>query len=824
MSRASAGSLRRKSLHFPELFQFHTVAAAVMAAGMGAAPAAEVAPGEEQGTPTELQEIIVTAEKREESINSVPMSIAAFTGDKLQQMGINSVADLVKVASGFRYSEGNNGTPIYSIRGIGFNETSLGALPNVPVYVDEVPIAFPIMTRGIALDLERVEVLKGPQGTLFGQSATGGAINYIAAKPTDAFQSAITAGYGRFNDASLDGFLSGPIAGTVTARLSFSAERADPWQYSETTGQKLGRRSKLAGRLLVNWQPIESLKLAFNFTGTQDKSDPQALQYSGYYYQFPPGVPYLTAVERNAIENTPLRMSDRAADWGPRRPTNNAHMNQFSLRADYAVWDSAALTYIGSDAHFNRFEYSDPDGMPIENSEGETRGRISSWSHELRLAGDAFGARLHWLGGINYVKSTVDQLDTIRLSENSNSKAICAQLFGALFGAGACSGPLSAFLINNANNITDQDFTNKAVFAAVDFAFTDQLKGHLAARRTKATDEFTGCSADVGDDALATAINGFTAVLSGAGLVTGGGSTIAPGGCVTGVLVGPVVTPQPTLIRQSLDESNTSWRTGLDWKLARDSLLYVNVSKGYKGGSFPDLSAFSPDQYSPVVQESLLATELGLKSTFNELRLQLDAAAFYYDYKNKQVRGSINTGFPFGVLPALVNVPKSHEYGFDLQAVWKPIPGWTAAVNATFVKSRIDSFNNDRSYDDFTLVTHNFAGESLPNTPQVLANADIQYEWNLSADYSAFVGANVNYESATHNGFGEYAIVKIDPYALLDLRAGVESIDQRWRVSLWGHNVTDKYYWINQLRIGDTITKVTGMPITYGATLTYRFK
>jgi len=185
--------------------------------------AADVAGGD--GT---LTEIIVTAEKRRESINDVPMSISAITSDPLEQRGINSAADLQKVVSGFRYTEGNNGTPVYSIRGVGFNETSLGALSNVPVYVDEVPIAFPIMTRGVAMDLERVEVLKGPQGTLFGQNATGGAVNYIAAKPTSTFESAITVGYARFNDKTVDAFVSGPLAENLTARLAFSGEYSDP--------------------------------------------------------------------------------------------------------------------------------------------------------------------------------------------------------------------------------------------------------------------------------------------------------------------------------------------------------------------------------------------------------------------------------------------------------------------------------------------------------------------------------------------------------------------------------------------------------------------
>jgi iron complex outermembrane recepter protein len=769
-----------------------------------------------------LQEIIVTADKRNESINDVPMSISAVSRDQLIQKGIVNIADLEKVVSGFRYTEGENGTPVYSIRGVGFNETSLGARPNVPVYVDEVPLAFPILTRGIAIDLERVEVLKGPQGTLFGQSATGGAINYIAAKPTASFESAITVGYARFNDKTVDAYISGPFTDKLSARLAIHGEYGEPWQVSETTGQKLGRRNNVDGRLLVDWNPIEKLKFAFNFTGTQDKSDPQALQYSGFAYQFPAGVPYLSAAVQNSIQNTPLSTSDRAADWGPRTPTEDAHMTQFSLRADYEVWDSIVLTYNGSDAHFNRFEYSDPDGLPIENSEGETRGNISSWSHELRIAGDAFGRSLHWLAGINYDDSTVHQLDTIRLNDNSNSNAICAPLFGPSFGAAACSGPFAAFRIVTANNLTDQKFTDKAVFGALDYSFTDAVKGHLSARHTKATDEFTGCSADLGDNVLATAINGFTAVLASVGAADGV-STIAPGGCVTGVLVGPVVTPMPGLIRQDLDESNTSWRVGLDWKPDTNSLVYANVSKGYKGGSFPDLSAFAPSQYFPVVQESLLATELGFKTTLLQQKLQLDAAAFYYDYKNKQVRGSINSGFPFGVLPALINVPKSHEYGLEMQAMWKPLPGWTASLNGTFVKSKIDDFNNERSYDDFSLDTRNFAGEPLPNTPEVMANADLQYEFDLTNGYRAFAGGNVNYTSATHSGFGEYELEKVNSYALLDLRAGVDSPNRRWRATVWARNVMDKYYWINQLRIGDTTAKVTGMPATFGATFTYRF-
>lgn len=751
-----------------------------------------------------IQEVVVTAQKRKQSINDVPMSITAISGDQLAEKGIDDAADLQKVVSGFRYSEAESGTPVYAIRGVGFNETSLGSLPNVPVYLDEVPLIFPIMTTGVAIDLERVEVLKGPQGTLFGQSATGGAVNYIAAKPTDTFRSALTVGYGSFDDKVVDGYVSGPLTDNVKARFAFKAEKSGPWQKSMTRSDELGRKDKLDGRILVDWQATDKLKLTFNLSGWQDKSEPQALQHSGYRYLNPQAVAdgFLPASEQNAIQNTHTSNNNRDADWGPRRPFNDSHLTQFSTRADYDLGNSMMLTYIVSSAKFNRFLYADPDGLSIENSEGESRGKIDSMSHELRLAGTAMADKAKWLVGVNYDDSKVNQTDTIRLGQNSNS-------YGLEDAAFLTTGLTLPFLhFSAANNVSNQNFTNKSIFGALDYAFNEALKGHISARHTHATDKFTGCTTDSGDGITSGAIN---AVFS---------SSIAAGGCITGVADGGVITPQPAFITKKLDESNNSWRLGLDWKYTPTTLLYANLSKGYKGGSFPNLSAFSSLQYKPVVQESLLATEIGFKTTFKELKLQLDGAFFHYDYRNKQVRGSTDTGVPFGVLPSLINVPKSEENGIELQLTWKPAPGWTTSVNGTYIRSRIkDGFT---SYDDFGAL-RNFDGEPLPNTPKLMTNADLQYAWGMANGYTAFVGGNVNYQSSTYNGFGENPELKIDAYAVLDLRAGLDSPDGRWRAMLWARNVTDKYYWINQIRFGDTMTKVTGMPRTIGATLTLRF-
>ncbi|MEA3151667.1 MAG: iron complex outerrane recepter protein, partial [Gammaproteobacteria bacterium] len=174
---------------------------------------ATVAPTENGGTT--LQEILVTAQKRSQSINDVGMSITAVTDAQLRDLGVRSVADLSKIEPSFIVSNSPYGAPVYSIRGVGYNEKSLAASPAVSVYVDEIPYAYPALTKGATLDLERVEVLKGPQGTLFGQNATGGAINYIAAKPTDKPEAGYELTYGRFGAVNVNGYVSGPLTDTL---------------------------------------------------------------------------------------------------------------------------------------------------------------------------------------------------------------------------------------------------------------------------------------------------------------------------------------------------------------------------------------------------------------------------------------------------------------------------------------------------------------------------------------------------------------------------------------------------------------------------------
>ncbi len=153
----------------------------------------------------------MTAEKQEQSANTVGMPIVAATGQVLQERGITSVADLTRLVAGLTMQQSSFNSTSFTLRGVGFFNSDLATPPAVTIYVDEVPLPYPAMTKLAAFDLARVEVLEGPQGTLFGQNATGGAINYIAAKPTDAFAAGVDATYGRFNLLQIGGFVSGPI-------------------------------------------------------------------------------------------------------------------------------------------------------------------------------------------------------------------------------------------------------------------------------------------------------------------------------------------------------------------------------------------------------------------------------------------------------------------------------------------------------------------------------------------------------------------------------------------------------------------------------------
>ena len=226
-----------------------------------------------------LEEVIVTAQKRAESAQDVGMSITAMSGQNLKNNAVLTTSDLGKVVPGFTYTKTPRGTPAYTLRGIGFDDNSLASASTVSTYLDEVPMPYPVMSRFASFDLAQVEVLKGPQGILFGQNSTGGAINFIAAKPTEEFEGGIEGSYGRFNTLETRGYLSGAVSDKLALRLSgMTINSSDGWQKSYTRDDELGEQDVFSARFLADFAASDDLNFRFSLQGWRDKSDTQAAQ------------------------------------------------------------------------------------------------------------------------------------------------------------------------------------------------------------------------------------------------------------------------------------------------------------------------------------------------------------------------------------------------------------------------------------------------------------------------------------------------------------------------------------------------------------------
>ena len=714
-------------------------------------------------------DIVVTAQKRQESINKVGMSITAATGDQLAKLGVTDTAQLMKIIPGFRFNMTAFGSPVYTIRGVGYQESSLAAGPAVSVYVDEVPLPYSTQTIGAALDLERVEVLKGPQGTLFGGNSTGGAVNYIAAKPTDEFKAGGSASYSRFNTVDLNGYVSGPISDTLSARVAVHSLRSNDWQKSITRNDTNGERNQLFGRLLIDWKPVDRLRVSLNVNGWRDHSESQAPQIVAK--QSALDDPALLAP---AFVAAPFPGADaRAADWDADKSyRNNNRFYQAAGKIEYDLSDDITLTSITSYQHFKRYQPLDVDGTAAEAFYVLNTGGIKSFFQELRLGGK-LGSGGHWLLGANYQKDNILDDMFIRLSQAS-------QRFTAL----------------SSRNRNRQKVETKAVYANADYEIVSGVKLNGGIRYTKADRSFVGCTLDSGDGTFAASLGGL------------------PGQCVSFRSDGT-----QGLIASELNQDNVSWRAGIDYEPANGTLLYANVSRGYKAGSFPQLTIILAPQARPVTQESLLAYEAGFKLSLLNRTLQLNGAAFYYDYSNKQVRGATFIA-PVGVLETLLNIPKSRVVGFELSANWQPFAGLRLSPAVSYANSKVTrSFVNFAGND--TLA--DYKGQAFPNTPKWSGTVDGEYRWGLNSNLDAFVGSTISFQSKTTGAFLPAPNFNINGYALLDLRAGVATADGRWNASIWGRNVTDKYYWTSAVRGSDAVVRYAGMPATYGITVGFQY-
>lgn len=796
-------------------------------------------------------DIIVTANKREQSANDVGLTITAASGESLLDRGIQGPADLTKLVPGFTFTQSLYSTPVFTLRGIGLYDATFGAPPSVSVYTDQIPRNVPVMSDALDLDIERVEVLKGPQGTLFGQSATGGAINYVVGKPTRELKAGFNASYERFDRIEVGGFVSGPLGEKAAARLAVKGITGGAWQRSlSRPNDENGDARKIMGRLTIDLEPAEGVKIELSATGVKDRSDPLAPQYAGTSLNIYGSAAQLAAsgnpfgvvdAARFAALNSPTspgfdaslagrqttvvgrlngtnsavaagarallgtRISNNArdAEWTPGLlgKSDNSYY-QLSGRADLDVSDTVTLTSVTAFAK-QKLDYAqDLDGTTARVVDVPLFGDVKSFNQELRLSGNT--DTLNWIVGASY--------DNVKTSQNN---------FFRLGDYSANSGLITLTL----NNYTSK-FKSYGLFGNAEFEVADNLTIQGGIRYTNNKQSASYCYNDPPEDTAQGTAFIFGQFLNSVPI------NIRPGQCFPtagDILLG---TARSTLtpVISNLKEDNFSFRFGANYKFDSGTLLYATVSQGYKAGTFSAIGASRTTQYTPATQEKVIAYEAGIKAPFADGKVQFNAAGFYYDYSDKQVRGRIQDTV-FGLLEKMLNVPKSRIYGLEGELVVRPTDGLNLSASATWLDTKVTG-NYSQTPDGLAVYnaagfTGNFKGSQLPYTPKFSANADFQYEFPVSDSMKAFLGGTLTYQGKQNTTFNNALLpaddFEIKGYATVDARLGIGSENDRWRASLYARNLTNKSYVTAVSTFLDTLIRYRGKPATYGVSLSYKY-
>ena len=752
------------------------------------AEAQQESPEGSKESSAQLEEIVVTAQKREQNINDVGISIVTATAEQLQSAGVFDIMSLAKVVSGFTASRTQTGYQVFSIRGVNFNAQQIHAPPTVSTYVDEAALPYPSMTGGLLLDVDHVEILKGPQGTLFGQNATGGSVNVIAAKPTNHFAAKIQQHVNHFGESMTDGYISGPFSDTLRARFAFTTTHGGSWQKGYfANDNENGSQNKTAARLLLDWTPNDRLKLSFNFNGSVDKNEPPVFQLAKVAPQNPAGAAPGLLTYPLPPEN------NRAADYNSPQQLDS-YLYQGVVRADFKLNDDTTLTSITNVIKNRHDQIQDNDATALNISTAQHIANAKSVNQEIRITGHPISS-VNYIVGANYQHDDFDSEDLIALIQYS-------------------SLPNTTL-----NTHFDQGNEAYAVFANLDWNVRDDLTLTAGARYTESKQTESGCSSDTGDGSL----NGFLGFLSN---LFRGFQGLPPTNAFDGAACatmdsapGPdgLVSWLPTLVDVTQKEDNVSWRLGANYKPTPDTLLYLLASRGYKSGVFPFQDTIVTGQVIPVKQEELTAFEGGFKGEFFDRKLSFNTSVFYYDYRDKQFYSFVNI-IILGQAPTLVNIPKSDAAGVDLDLIMRPLPGLTARAGISYVDSEIGDYLGA----PLAGPPVELKGKSFNFAPKWSGAFDVEYRFPVGAKAEMFVGGNALYNSKTYSDLANSADALIPGYTIVDARVGVAS-ETGWSGSLWVRNLANKYYWTTVGVDADSLFKFAGIPRTYGVSVSYQF-
>jgi len=784
-----------------------------------------------------IQEIVVTAQKRSESAQDVGISLKAFTGEQLADKGVATAEDLALYTPGLTVNEtAATGVPVYTIRGVGFQDYSTAASSTVGLYFDEVAMPYTVMSRGAVFDIQRVEVLKGPQGDLYGRNTTAGQINYISNLPTKDFQADVKLGYSSFQTVDASGYVSGPLTDNLRARFAFTTTQSNEgWQRSLTRDDELGKKNMIAvrGMLESDLGPVNAL---LRVQYIKDKSDNKAnTAYDGRIIGLPEFfAPYHGLLPYAISGTTPPWFStgnNRVADWtnsytDPNgvtynlRPRRDNDLTSVSLKLSWPLSDSLSLTSVTGYDKFKRFETNDWDGMAINDSSNINTSNIKVFSQELRINGT--GQKLNWVGGLYYSDDTVDEFYNYFMSDSLYGNG------GADFGI----APFDATPIYQLHTMYTQKTTSAAAFGHVEYNITDAFKVTGGLRYTDEKRKWSGCTYDASDLPTGGTLSRFLNANFGATLGAGDCGTIDDDPNSPNYIFGFLDPNHPENIAhvndafqpytETIRTKKWMWKFGLDYKITPDVLAYFSYGRGFKSGGFNGANSNTTQQLKAYKPEQLDSFELGLKSSLIDHKLQLNLAAFHYNYKNKQEQDLAVTFV--GNISGLTNVPKSRIDGAEMDLQWVAAKGLLFDVGAAWLDTRVTEWqavSNDSRWPN--VVRFDASGTALAQSPRWQLNGGFDYTRDISSNLKFRLGFDVNYKGATDGGAGRVENAT-DAYTVANARIGIANSGDTWNVMLWSRNLFDRYYFPAAYLGGNgQYVRSVGMPRTVGITGEYKF-
>lgn len=721
-----------------------------------------------------LEEVVVTARKREESLQDIPIAVTALSESELIRKGVTGVVDLSKSVPNFTVeSQGSVGG--MGMRGIVNITRNIGFESGMGVYVDEVYVGRPAAFNKNLVDIAQVEVLRGPQGTLFGRNTIAGAVNITTKKPGDDVEGNIRTTFANYDSSRLSAAVSGPIVeNTLYGRLSVLLDNRNDDYIENHSGQDLGSVKEQGFRGKLRWVPRDDFEIGLNVESTTTEGSANVFELTDIGPTAPPGfsVPTPEMRQPNVTQQDFI-------------PKDDKDIRSVSLRG---VWDISNDLSLISVTAYNEVDFevlSDNDSRGTSLSHSSFNDESTQFSQEFRLQG-VLSDRWDYTAGLFYLdqKASAERGSTATAPMNpvTGEPLTRAQVgpFFPLFLVGETNNANNAVLpIGTISSSADVSTEALALFASSDFDLSENLTLNTGLRYTKEKK-----SLDFYQDN-------------------------------TSFTLHPSIASRP-----DIDEGAWSGNISLTYILD-ETTLYGSISRGYKSGGFnPDILP-SGDEIE-FDSEAVWSYEAGVKADLAGGRARLNAAVFFTDYDDLQVQRLAYT--PVGPGFAITNADQAEIWGVELEAILIPVNGLT--VNASIGY-------NDPIYKDFKNCASgpggsgaiDCDGNQLNNAPKLDVGASVQYLFSIGDPGEMYVRADWSYRGEVFIEPTNTERTRVDSRELLDARAGFYSGDQAWEIAIWGKNLADKQYAYTAFYIPsfDITNRLFDIGRTYGIDIFYNF-